>query len=170
MQRMISDLLAYSRIETKGESYSQVDMNEVLAIALKDLRTSNEESGAMITHGELPTIMADKSHMVLLLENLIGNAIKFRGQGAPQIHICAKRGRKNWIFAIKDNGIGIEPQYQERIFEMFQRLHTREEYEGTGVGLAIAKKIVERHGGRIWVESEEGRGSTFFFTIPKVRR
>ncbi len=166
MREIINDLLAYSRIDTRGKPFSLVDMEEVLATALKDLRTSIEESGALITHTNLPSVMADKMQMVLLLENLIGNSIKFRDVEAPQIHVSAQRRWNDLVFSIQDNGIGIPREQQDRIFEMFQRLHTKEEYEGTGIGLAISKKIVERHGGRIWVESEEGKGSTFFFTIP----
>ncbi len=170
MQQLINDILTYSRVETRGETFSRVDMNDVLETALKDLGASIEESGALLTHNNLPLIMADQTQMVLLLENLIGNAIKFRRSEIPQITITVGGGSGLWIFSIRDNGIGIPKEQQKRLFQMFQRLHTRDDYPGTGIGLAISKKIVERHGGRIWVESEEGRGSTFFFTIPVRRR
>lgn len=166
MQAMIGDILVYSRVETKGAPLAPVDMNDVLTTVVKDFRVSIEESGASITHAYLPKVVADKTQIVLLLENLVGNAIKYRDVAAPQINISAHSAGKEWVFAIKDNGIGIDPKYQDRLFRMFSRLHTREEYAGTGMGLAIAKKIVERHGGRIWVESEPGNGSTFCFTIP----
>ncbi len=170
MQQLIDDLLAYSRVETKGKEFTDVDMNEVLATVLNDLRKSIEETGASITDDHLPAVLADRAQMILLLENIIGNSIKFRDVAAPQIHVSSESKEADWVFSVKDNGIGISLEYHEKIFEVFQRLHTKEEYEGTGIGLAVAKKIVERHGGRIWVESEEGKGSTFYFTIPKVMR
>jgi chemotaxis family two-component system sensor kinase Cph1 len=124
------------------------------------------ESDAKVTHSILPTVMADGSQLVMLLQNLISNAIKFRSEEVPNIHISAKQKKDEWIFSIADNGIGIEPEFFDRIFVIFQRLHGREKYTGTGIGLAVCKKIVERHSGRIWVESESGEGTTFFFTIP----
>jgi light-regulated signal transduction histidine kinase (bacteriophytochrome) len=142
-------------------------MEEALVTALKDLRTSIQESEALVTHETLPSIMAEKSQMIMLLQNLIGNAIKYRDVASPRIHVSVERKGKEWIFSVKDDGIGIPKDSQDRIFQMFQRLHSRQEYEGTGIGLAICRRIVERHGGRIWVESEEGKGSTFFFTIPR---
>jgi light-regulated signal transduction histidine kinase (bacteriophytochrome) len=124
------------------------------------------ESGAIVAHDDLPQIMADSAQLVRLFQNLIGNAIKFRGKKKPKIYISARREGHDWLFSVRDNGIGIEPAYAERIFVVFQRLHTREEYPGTGIGLSVCKKIVERHGGHIWVESEPGHGSTFYFTVP----
>ncbi len=167
MQQMINDLLAYSRVETRGKAFSLASMDEVLTTALNDLKVSIKENRASITYDDLPSIMADKSQMVVLLENLISNAIKYRGAANPRIHVSVDGKVREWIFSVKDDGIGIPRDEQDRIFQMFQRLHTKEEYPGTGIGLAIAKRIVERHGGTIWVESEEGKGSTFFFTIPK---
>ncbi len=170
MAGMIDDLLAYSRVETKGKEFSLVNMDDVLSLVLRDLEVSIEESSASITNEALPMIMADRSQMIKLLENLFGNAIKYRGVEAPQIHISARDDGRNWVFAVKDNGIGIDPKHKDRLFQMFQRLHTRDEYEGTGIGLAIARKIVERHGGRIWFESGPGKGTIFYFAIPIVKK
>jgi hypothetical protein len=125
-----------------------------------------EESGAVITHDPLPVVRGDATQLGQLLQNLISNAIKFRGQRPPEIHVGVERRGDEWVFAVRDNGIGIEEQYFERIFLVFQRLHTQAEYPGTGIGLAVCKRIVERHGGRIWVESEPGQGATFYFTLP----
>ena len=166
MQAMIDDLLAYSRVESRAQQLIEVDMDEVMAVVHRDLRVSIEESGASITNDPMPTVKADKSQMVMLLENLVGNAIKYRDVAAPQVHVSAHRMGGAWVFSVRDNGIGIDPRQRGRLFQMFSRLHTRDEYEGTGMGLAIAKKIVERHGGRIWFESELGKGSTFCFTLP----
>lgn len=168
MQAMIDDLLAYSRVQSKGKEFIPVDMEDVLNTALKDLRVDSEESEATVTHDILPTIMADRTQMVLLLVNLIGNAIKYRGASAPRIHISAQANNGEWLFSVQDNGIGIPPEQHGRLFQMFHRLHTRDEYQGTGMGLAISRRIVERHGGRMWLRSRVGEGSTFFFTIPKV--
>jgi len=166
MQILINDLLAYSRVGTRSREFEQVDCTAILGMALVNLFSVIEESGAVITHDTLPSIMADKIQLEQLFQNLIGNAIKFRGNKMPQVHVSALRDGDAWRFSVVDNGIGIAPPYQERIFEIFQRLHGRNEFSGTGIGLAICKKIVERHGGRIWVESEEGNGSTFSFSIP----
>ncbi len=166
MRALIDDLLAYSRIETKGKTFAPVDMNEVMDSALAILRASIEENQAEIVVKPLPTILADKSQMKQVMQNLVANAIKFRGMATPQIHVSVRDRGNEWVFSVRDNGIGIEPNQQSRIFQMFQRLHTREEYPGTGIGLAIAKKIIERHGGRIWFESDGKNGSTFYFTIP----
>jgi len=174
MQRLIHDLLTYSRVGTRGKSFQKVDMGQIVHEVLTDLQPAIEEAGAVITVQEdLPTVEADPTQVRQLLQNLIGNSIKFRGEQPPQTTISASRtvegGRAFWRFAIQDNGIGIAPEHAERIFQIFQRLHTRDEYEGTGIGLAICRKIVERHGGSIWLDSEVDRGSTFFFTLP-VRR
>jgi PAS domain S-box-containing protein len=169
MKAMIDDILTYSRVESKGGGLDQVDMENVLSVVLKDLSLAISESGASITHDPLPTVMADRGQMVLLLKNLIGNAIKYRSEAAPQVHVSARRSDGEWVFSIEDNGIGIDPKYGDKLFKMFSRLHTRDEYPGTGMGLAIAKKIVERHGGRIWFESEPGMGSAFHFSIPLAR-
>jgi light-regulated signal transduction histidine kinase (bacteriophytochrome) len=166
MQRLINDLLAYSRVGTRGKAIEPTDCAAVLDQALANLKAAIEKSGAVVTHDPLPTVMADDLQLVQLLQNLIGNAIKFHVEKPPCIHVSAEQKGNEWVFSVRDNGIGIDPQYAERIFVIFQRLHTREEYPGTGIGLAICKKIVERRGGRIWVESQPGIGSTFCFTIP----
>ncbi|MBN1526638.1 MAG: PAS domain S-box protein [Candidatus Omnitrophica bacterium] len=166
MQKLINDLLAYSRVGTRGKEFVPTDCEGVLSQVMVNLQALIKEAGAVITHDHLPTVTADSSQLVQLLQNLVGNAIKFRSKKEPRIHIKAEKNENEWVFAVADNGIGIEEQYFERIFLIFQRLHTKEEYPGTGIGLAICKKIVERHGGRIWVESRFGAGSTFYFTLP----
>jgi PAS domain S-box-containing protein len=165
MQKLISDLLAYSRVGTRGKEFAPTDCERVLGGVLADVRTSVEESGAVITHDPLPTLVVDGSQLGQVFQNLIGNAIKFRNEKPPHIHISAQRDDGQWVFSVRDNGIGIDPKYAERIFVIFQRLHNREDYPGTGIGLAVCKKVVERHGGRIWVESKPGDGATFYFTI-----
>lgn len=165
LQAMVKDLLVYSRVGTKGMRFASTDTDEIVDQALSDLETEIRESGAILTRDPLPEIVVDRSQCILLFRHLIGNAIKFRNEGTPQIHISAKRGGREWIFSVKDNGIGIEPQYVERIFQVFQRLHGGT-YPGTGIGLAVCKRIIERHEGEIWVESEIGKGATFYFTIP----
>jgi light-regulated signal transduction histidine kinase (bacteriophytochrome) len=166
MQGLINDLLAYSRVGTRVKGIEPTDCTAVLEQALANLKAAMEKSGAVVTHDPLPTVMADNLQLVQLLQNLIGNAIKFHVEEPPRIHVSAEQKGNEWVFSVRDNGIGIDLQYAERIFVIFQRLHTREEYPGTGIGLAICKKIVERRGGRIWVESQAGIGSTFYFTIP----
>jgi nitrogen fixation negative regulator NifL len=166
MQKLINDLLAYSRVGTRAKALAATDCTAVLDQALANLKAAIETSGAVVTHDPLPTVMHDNLLLVQLFQNLIGNAMKFHVEMPPRIHVSAGQKGDEWVFAVRDNGIGIDPQYAERIFTIFQRLHTREEYAGTGIGLAICKKIVERRGGRIWVESQPGRGSTFYFTIP----
>jgi len=187
MQVMINDLLSFSRIATRGEPFQPTDCNKVFDRAINNLQTAIKESGTTVTHDPLPTVTADKGQLEQLFQNLIGNAIKFRGEEPPRIHVSATSiadfGFRNaeleskienqksqigegWIFSVKDNGIGIEPEHTKRIFGIFQRLHTREQYSGSGIGLAVCKKIVQRHGGQIWIESEAGKGSTFFFTLP----
>jgi PAS domain S-box-containing protein len=166
MQRLIQDLLAYSRVGTKGQDMLDTSSEEALGQALINLRGSIEASGAMVTHDPLPSVLADEMQLTQLFQNLVGNAIKYQNAGVPKVHIsAAKNGGPKWTFSVKDNGLGIDPQYFERIFGMFQRLHKREEFAGTGIGLAICKKIVERHGGNISVESEPGHGSTFSFAL-----
>jgi signal transduction histidine kinase/HAMP domain-containing protein len=179
MQQLIQDLLAYSRVNTRGKPFEPTDCNRVLGQVRVNLDVAIEESRTILTHDELPTLPADEGQLVQLFQNLVGNAIKFHKPGmTPQVHISATltpdpspagRGEaevREWTFSVRDNGIGIDPQYYERIFVIFQRLHGRDEYPGTGIGLAICKRIVERHGGRIWVESKPGEGSTFYFTLP----
>ena len=166
MENLIKDLLAYSQIGTKGKDFKPSDCSLVIKEALANLQTAIEESHAKITCDVLPIVMADTSQLSRLFQNLIGNAIKFHGKKIPKIHVSAERKANDWVFSVKDNGIGIDPKDAGRIFIIFQRLHSREEYPGTGIGLAICKRIVERHSGRIWVESEPGKGSTFYFTIP----
>jgi len=167
MKQLIEDLLAYSRVGTKGREFRAFSAESALEKALANLRTTAERAGAQITHERLPVIMGDEGQLAQVFQNLVGNAIKFRGEEAPRIHVSSRFVDGAWEFAVRDNGIGFDPQYADRIFLVFQRLHTRSEYPGTGIGLAICKKIVDRHGGRIWVDSHPGTGSTFFFTIPE---
>ncbi|MFN0073890.1 MAG: sensor histidine kinase, partial [Chloroflexota bacterium] len=164
MQGLINDLLAYSRVGTRGAEARPTDASEVLRQVLHDLSPAIQESGAEITQDELPTLNIDPTQLRQLLQNLISNAIKFQGPEQPRISIGVSENAHEWRFMVQDNGLGIDPRHMDRIFVIFQRLHTREEYPGTGIGLAICKKIVERHGGRIWVESTPGHGATFFFT------
>jgi len=166
MQTLIQDLLAFSRVGTRGKPFEPTDCEGVLEQVLTNLKVTIKESGAVVTHDALPTVIADASQLVQLFQNLVGNAIKFHSEEPPRIHISAEQKGDEWEFLVADNGIGIEPEFFERIFVIFQRLHGRGEYSGTGIGLAVCKKIVERHGGHIWVESEPGKGTTFFFTIP----
>jgi PAS domain S-box-containing protein len=166
MQKLIQDLLSYSRVSTRAQPFKLVKCHSIVKSALTNLKIAIEESGAVITQDSLPEIMADATQLTQLFQNLIANAIKFRSEQTPQIHIGVERIEEKWRFTVRDNGIGIEPQYAERIFIIFQRLHTRDKYSGTGIGLAICKKIVERHGGNIWIESQPEQGTTFFFTIP----
>ena len=168
-QRLINDLLAYSRVGTRGKPFAPTNCETVLKDALADLAAAAEESRGQVTHDPLPVVEADETQLGQLFRNLIGNALKFHGADEPRVHVSAERNLGAWRFSVRDNGIGIDPQYAEAIFNVFQRLHTSAEYPGTGIGLAIAKKIVERHGGRIWVESVPGKGATFFFTLPIKR-
>jgi light-regulated signal transduction histidine kinase (bacteriophytochrome) len=158
-------LLAYARVQTRGKPFEPVDSEFMLKQALTNLKMAIEESGAQITHDSLPAVMGDGSQLVQVFQNLIGNAIKFRDEKPAQIHISVESKTNEWLFSVRDNGIGIDPQYRERIFAIFQRLHGKQ-IPGTGIGLSLCRRIVERHGGRIWVESEPGKGSTFYFTIP----
>lgn len=166
MQIMIRGLLDLSRVTTRGREFAPVDGEAVLAQTLRVLQAPIENSGATVTHDPLPTVLADDVQLDQVFQNLIGNALKFRGEGPPQVHVSAERQGDCWRFAVQDDGIGLDPAQADYIFGVFQRLHTRAEYEGMGMGLAICKRIVERHRGRIWVESEPGQGATFFFTIP----
>jgi PAS domain S-box-containing protein len=165
MQRLIQDLLLFSRVGTQGVELVETSSEDALQSALVNLRSAVKASGALITHDPLPAVMADEMQLVQLFQNLVGNAIKYQKPGVPTVHISATRSGSKWDFSVKDNGLGIEPQYFEKIFGMFQRLHKREEFAGTGIGLAICRKIVERHGGTITVESQPGQGSTFHFVL-----
>jgi chemotaxis family two-component system sensor kinase Cph1 len=166
MRTLILDLLAFSRVGRAETNRKNGECNAALNNALENLRSAIEESAAVVTHDHLPAVAVDPTQLVQLFQNLIGNAIKFRGNEVPAIRVSAKKQDARWLFAVADNGIGVSSQYKDKIFVIFQRLHTREEYSGNGVGLAICKKIVEHHGGRIWVESELGCGATFHFTLP----
>ncbi len=166
MQVLIKDLLTYSRVNTKGDEFEEVYLDKVLDEVFLNLELRIEANHAVITRESLPKICADYSQMVQLFQNLIGNALKYRSKETPQIHISTQKKDKYWLFSVEDNGIGIDPKYANRIFMIFKRLHTNEEYEGTGIGLAICKRIIERHNGKIWVESKPEKGSTFYFTIP----
>ncbi|MEW6324940.1 MAG: ATP-binding protein [Nitrospirota bacterium] len=171
MQRLINDLLTYSRVGTRGKPLEPTDCDAVLRQVLADLQLVVQESGAVITHDSLPTVPADGAQLAQLFQNLITNAVKFRrDQHAPRIHLSATLKGNNWLFSVRDNGIGIDPRHFDRIFIIFQRLHTGAAHPGTGIGLAICKKIVERHGGRLWVESQPDQGTTFLFTFPRERR
>ncbi len=169
MQALINSLLTYSRVGRRGNPFSNVDSHVVVAEAIVNLKAAVEESGALIVTDDLPVVYGDEMQLVQLFQNLMGNSIKFRSDESPRVRISAKEEGSQWLFSVSDNGIGIDPQYHERVFVIFQRLHPREKYAGTGMGLAICKKIVERHGGKIWFESAPGKGSTFFFTIPKSK-
>ncbi len=166
MQALINDLLRYSRVGRQAQNFAPVRCAAVFDIVVRRLEGAIANSGANVTCGDLPTVMADETQLVQLFQNLISNAIKYHSEEPPVVHVAAERQEGQWLFWVRDNGIGIEPKYAERIFVIFQRLHTQDEYSGTGIGLAIAAKIVERHGGRIWVESQPGQGATFYFTIP----
>ncbi len=166
MQTLIDDVLAYSKVDTQGIEFELTEVETALDQAIANLRGRIAESGAVITHDPLPVVMADGTQLMQLFQNLIGNGIKFRSDQPLEIHIGTQRLEDAWLFSVQDNGIGIDPQFSGRIFVIFQRLHTRDEYPGTGMGLAICKKIVECHRGRLWVESQLGQGATFYFTIP----
>jgi len=166
LRKLVKDLLDYSRITTHQKPLKIADFEKVLEEVKLNLKEAIEESGAQIAHDPLPKLRVDKSQIIQLFQNLIGNAIKFVSEKTPQIYIGANQTKSEWIFSVQDNGIGIEQEYYDRIFKIFQRLHTRSEFPGSGVGLAICKKIVERYGGRIWVKSELGKGSIFYFSIP----
>jgi PAS domain S-box-containing protein len=170
MQRLIEDLLAFSRVGTRGGVIAETASRDVFDAAIENLGAAIAEAGAVVERGDLPVVFADPTQLQGLFTNLIGNALKFRGESAPRVYVGAEPDGINWRFRVQDNGIGIDPQYFDRIFVIFQRLHGREDFPGTGIGLAICKKIVERHGGKIWVESGPRQGATFFFTLPGVHR
>lgn len=167
MQGLIQDLLSYSRAGTTQHSLQEVLSELALREAEENLRETIQESGATVTHDALPTVLADNSQLVQVFQNLIGNAVKYHGAQPPKLHVSVIKSKQDWVFSVQDNGIGIDAKHFDKIFVIFQRLHGRQEYAGTGIGLAICKRILERHGGRIWVESEPGEGSTFHFTIPQ---
>lgn len=166
--RLIDGVVAYSRLWTRRQELQPTRCDDVLEAALADLRTAIEDSGAIIARGDLPEVMADPDQLAVLFRSLIANAIELRGKDAPRIHISVRRAEQEWVFSFLDNGIGIDSAERDRIFEIFPRLPTEKEHPGAGVGLALAKGIVERHGGRIWVESEPGRGARFYFTLKAV--
>jgi light-regulated signal transduction histidine kinase (bacteriophytochrome) len=170
MQKLIQDLLQFSRVGARSQTFANVNCESLLQKALLNLSAAIRESGAEVTHGSLPTVQGDESQLAQLFQNLIDNAIKYRNEKSPKVCIECEPQEGAWLFSVKDNGIGIEPQYAERIFVLFRRLHGKTEYQGTGIGLAICKKIVERHGGQIWVESEAGKGSNFKFTLPLMAK
>jgi light-regulated signal transduction histidine kinase (bacteriophytochrome) len=166
MRQLIIDLLAYSQIGHEHQGFTQVDLEKILQQVLFNLAVQIREANIQITHDPLPTIMANKTQMLQLLQNLLSNAVKFRTADTPKIHLSAQQQASNWIIQVSDNGIGIEPELTPKVFAIFQRLHTNEEYPGTGIGLATCKKIIQNHQGSIWVESEPGVGSIFSFSIP----
>jgi len=167
MQTLIRDLLAYSRVDVRSRPFTRIPFLEVVSDALSLLDTSIHDAGAQVTWDTLPVIVGDRSQLVQLVQNLIGNGLTYRGVNTPHLHISAERTQKEWIFSVRDNGIGIDSKYHEQIFEIFKRLHDQREYPGTGIGLAVCRRVVNRHGGKIWVESQPGLGSTFRFTIPE---
>ncbi|NEQ21274.1 MAG: PAS domain S-box protein [Microcoleus sp. SIO2G3] len=170
MQQLINDLLEFSRVGTHGKTLQEIDTEVILSQVLADLKIAIAESQAIVTHDPLPTVIGDEIQLIQLFQNLIGNAIKFCREQPPRVHISVQQKKKEWVFEVRDNGIGMENEFFERIFTIFQRLHSRTEYPGTGIGLAVCKKIVERHGGQIWVESTLGVGTTFYFSIPQKRQ
>ena len=169
MQDLINDLLAYSRVGTQGRPLQRTDADAVVQRVVRNLGVAIEDAQAEVQWQDLPEVSADERQLAQLFQNLIANAVKFRGEAAPVVQIEAAAEEAMVRFSVRDNGIGMDPEYLQRIFLLFQRLHSKREYPGTGIGLAICKKIVERHGGRIWVESAPGGGSTFYFTLPTVQ-
>ena len=169
MQSLIDDLLVYSRVGTEGNPFEVVDSADVVREAMKALSVAIEESGGRVEIGPLPRVRGDRSQLVQLFQNLLSNAIKFHGDSPPRIHVGAERDGDTWVFTVRDHGIGIDPEHAEDVFTIFHRLHSAEEYPGTGIGLAVCRKIIERHGGHIWVDSEPGKGATFYFTLSPVQ-
>lgn len=170
MRKLIADLLKFSRLDSVNAKFEQVDCNLILTTVLQMYRERIDENDVTVTSAKLPVIIANKIQVEQLFQNLIGNAVKYRRAQLPEIRIGCIEEANGWNFYVQDNGIGIDSRYAERIFVIFQKLHAQDEYEGTGIGLAICKKIIETHGGNIWVESEKGKGSTFYFTIPKKQQ
>ncbi len=170
MKALIQDLLAYSRVTSHGQSFKAVDMNKILDQSIKNCGSLINEKGTSITYDEMPTVTGDPTLLTQLLQNLIGNAVKFSHEQGGKVHVSAQQNGNDWVFSVEDNGIGIEEKYFEKIFVIFHQLSKKGPFDGTGIGLAIVKKIVERHGGRVWVESEVGKGSTFYFAIPNGTR
>ena len=166
MRTLISELLAYSRVGTQGAPFALTPLDGLFDEVLQGLEVTLSDADAVVTRDPLPELWCDPTQIARVFQNLIVNAAKFRGTESPKIHVGARREGDEWVFSVKDNGIGIDPAYFDRIFVIFQRLHSRAEYEGTGMGLAICQRVVERHGGRVWVESKLGAGSTFHFTLP----
>ena len=166
MQQLINDLLEFSRVGTRGKELVPTDCEKILSQVLQNLQVAIAQNHALITHDSLPTVTGDETQLIQLFQNLLSNAIKFHREEPPRVHLSVQQEEKEWTFTVQDNGIGMEPEYFDRIFTIFQRLHSKSEYPGTGIGLAICKKIVERHGGRIWVESQLGSGTVFYFTLP----
>jgi PAS domain S-box-containing protein len=168
MQLLISDLLAYCQVGTSGQKLLETSAADALRLAVENLQGAIKESGGVVTCDALPTLLADPAQLTQLFQNLVGNALKYRGADPPCVHVSAKRNRaRDWVFAVRDNGLGIEPRHFARIFLMFQRLHARDAFSGTGIGLSLCRKIVERHGGRIWIKSKPNEGSTFYVAFPE---
>jgi signal transduction histidine kinase len=167
MQQLIHDLLLYSRVNKRGEEFQPFDGHTALGMAVANLAETIRESGALVTNDDLPQVMGDQTQLAQVFQNLIGNAIKFRGQDQPRIHVSAQGEDRHWLFSVQDNGIGIDERHKGKVFVIFQRLHTREEYPGTGIGLSLCQRIIQRHGGEIWFDSKPDEGSTFYFTLPK---
>ena len=165
---LIEGLLAFSRVQTRAKELQPTDCQVVLHRALANLKIALQETNAQVSFDPLPTVLADALQMEQLFQNLIGNSVKFRSQEPVCVHVSARPSGNEWIFSVRDNGIGFDPIHNDRIFGLFQRLHPRDKYPGTGIGLSICKKVVERHGGKIWVEAAEGQGATFYFTVPSM--
>lgn len=168
MQTMIKELLDYSRLDAKSTDFQRTDCGTVFGKAIANLQATIDKHDVVVTHDHFPIVMAKDFLLVQLFQNLISNAIKFRSEQPPHIHVSVGQQENAWLFSVQDNGIGFDPRYTERIFTLFERIHDRRKYPGTGIGLAICKKIVERHGGSIWGESVPGKGATFYFTIPRT--
>jgi light-regulated signal transduction histidine kinase (bacteriophytochrome) len=166
MQTLIRDVLAYSRVDSRSRPFAPIPFFDVFNDAVSLLKSSIDDARAQVVCGELPVVMGDRSQLVQLMQNLIGNGIKYHSDKAPYVRVSAESHGSEWTFSVRDNGIGIEPKYHDRIFEIFKRLHDQKDYPGTGIGLAICRRVVDRHGGRLWLESEAGHGSVFRFTLP----